>query len=106
MPDRVYAKTFQHPKQMQLASTRSVIIFDYEDQPIRAFVNTNHGHDFGIKHQASFVKWEGDKGAIKATLGKNINFTKGEADHSESFLSGEPNQGWVYADIPERKRVV
>src|SRR3546814_11440373 len=65
-----------------------------------AFVNTNHGHDFGIKHQDSFVKWEGDKGAIKATLGKNINFPKGEADHFEYFLSGEPQQGWVSADIP------
>src|SRR3546814_17797127 len=105
MPDRVYAKTFQHPKQMQLASTRSVIIFDYEDQPIRAFVNTNHGHDFGIKHQDSFVKWEGDKGAIKATLGKNINFPKGEEDHFEYFLSGEPQQDWVSADRSAERRV-
>ncbi|QEC51118.1 putative dehydrogenase [Anseongella ginsenosidimutans] len=99
MPNGIYAKTFQHPKQMQLASTRSVIIFDY-DRPVRAFINTNHGHDFGIKHQDSFVKWEGSKGAIKATLGKNINFPKGEADHFEYFLSGQAQQGWTSADIP------
>lgn len=99
MPKRIYAKTFQHPKQMQLASTRSIIVFDY-DKAIRAFVNTNHAHDFGIKHQDSFIKWEGTKGAIKATLGKNINFPKGEADSFEYFRSENPSQDWVKADIP------
>ncbi|MBE8719401.1 Gfo/Idh/MocA family protein [Sphingobacterium pedocola] len=99
MPKHIYAKTFQHPKQMQLASTRSVIIFDYE-QPIRAFINTNHGHDFGLAHQESFVKWEGTKGAIKATLGKNINFPKGEADHFTYFLTEKASDGWIEADIP------
>ncbi|SFC66350.1 Predicted dehydrogenase [Parapedobacter composti] len=98
MPIRVYAKTYQHPMQMQLASTRSVIMFDYE-QPIRAFVNTNHGHAFGIAHQDSFVKWEGTQGAIKATLGKNINFPQGEADRFEYFLSDQPQQGWITAPI-------
>jgi len=100
MPDRIYAKTFQHPKQMRLASTRSVIVFDYGDTPIRAFINTNHGHEFGIRHQDSFVKWEGTKGAIKATLGKNINFPKGEADQFEYFLSEQQERGWIQADIP------
>lgn len=99
MPAQVYAKTFQHPKQMQLASTRSVIVFDYE-RPVRAFVNTNHGHDFGLKHQDSFVKWEGTKGAIKATLGKNINFPKGEEDRFEYFLSDNASAGWVEEKIP------
>lgn len=99
MPTHIYAKTFQHPKQMQLASTRSVIIFDY-DQPIRAFINTNHGHDFGLLHQDSFVKWEGTKGAIKATLGKNINFPKGEADHFSYFITEHRSEGWIEADIP------
>ena len=99
MPERVYAKTFQHPKQMQLASTRSIIVFDY-DKPIRAFVNTNHGHDFGLKHQDSFVKWEGTKGAIKATLGKNINFPEGEADRFEYFLSEDGSDEWREEPIP------
>ena len=98
MPEKIYAKTFQHPQQMQLASTKSIIIFDYE-QPVRAFINTNHGHNFGIKHQDSFVKWEGTKGAIKATLGKNINFPKGEADSFEYFLSDNSFQGWVKENI-------
>lgn len=85
MPQSVYAKTTQHPKQMQLASTRSVILFDY-DRPVRAFINTNHGHEFGPKHQDSFIKWEGTTGAIKATLGLNINFPTGVADTFEYVL--------------------
>jgi len=100
MPEKVYAKTFQHPKQMQLASTRSVIIFDY-DRPVRAFVNTNHGHDYGEKHQDSFVKWEGTKGAIKAKLGKNINFPTGVADEFEYFISDSgQEEGWIAERIP------
>ncbi len=98
MPKYVYAKTLQHPKQMQLASTRSVVIFDY-DRPIRAFINTNHGHDFGLKHQDSFVKWEGTQGAIKVTLGKNINFPEGEADVFEYYFNNDNSQEWKQADI-------
>jgi len=99
MPEKVYAKTFQHPKQMQLASTRSVIIFDYE-LPIRAFINTNHGHDFGLKHQDSFVKWEGTKGAIKITLGKNINFPEGVDDTFEYVIHKENEEPkWEMASI-------
>ena len=55
MPKSVYAKTTQHPNQMQLASTRSVILFDY-DRPVRAFINTNHGHAFRPKHQARLYR--------------------------------------------------
>lgn len=99
MPKKIYAKTFQHPKQMQLSSTRSIIIFDY-DLPIRAFVNTNHGHDFGLKNQDSFVKFEGTKGAIKATLGKNINFPTGEADHFEYYLQDSEVPEWITVDVP------
>jgi len=99
MPKKVYAKTVQHPKQMQLSSTRSIIIFDYQ-MPIRAFVNTNHGHDFGLKNQDSFVKFEGTKGAIKATLGKNINFPTGEPDHFEYYLQNAEPQKWITAAVP------
>src|SRR5690606_30368569 len=99
MPKRLYAKTFQHPRQMALASTRSVIIIDYA-RTVRAFVNKNHGHDYGLEHQDSFVKWERSKGGIKASLGKNINFPKGEADHFTYFLSENAAAGWKEETIP------
>src|SRR5690606_35742759 len=81
-PKSVYATTLTHPTMMQLASTRSVIMLEYDDT-IRAFINTNHGHEFGLKYQDSFIKWEGTKGAIRATLGLNIDYPHGVPDTFE-----------------------
>lgn len=85
-PRKVYAKTWKHPKMMQLASTRSIIFFEYEDDSIKAHINTNHGHDFGLKHQDSFIKLEGTRGAVKATWGTNINYPEGVEDTFEYVL--------------------
>lgn len=90
-PKGVYAKTLKHPKMMQLASTRSIIILEYDDI-IKAHINTNHGHEFGLKHQESFIKWEGTRGAIKTTLGTNINYPYGIADTFEYSLLKEGNE--------------
>jgi predicted dehydrogenase len=78
-PQGVYAKTLKHPKQPQLASTRSNIILDYGDT-LRANIETNHGHEFGRHNQESYVKWEGTQGAIRAQMGVNLNYPVGEAD--------------------------
>jgi len=90
-PHGVYAKTVKNPKQPQLASTRSTIILDYGDT-LRANVETNHGHEFGRKHQESYVKWEGTRGAIRAQLGVNLNYPDGEPDVFEYCIleSGTP----------------
>ncbi|MCW3110791.1 MAG: oxidoreductase, partial [Segetibacter sp.] len=87
-PKGVYAKTLKHPKMMQLASTRSMIILEYDDI-IKAHINTNHGHEFGLKHQESFIKWEGTKGAIKTTVGTNINYPFGVPDTFEYVVLEE-----------------
>jgi predicted dehydrogenase len=81
-PKGIYAKTVKHPRSKKLASTRSNIILDYGDT-LRANIETNHGHDFGLTHQESYVKWEGTKGAIKAKIGLLLNYPKGEADAFE-----------------------
>jgi predicted dehydrogenase len=78
-PKGIYAKTVKHPKTQTLASTRSTIILDYGDT-LRANIETNHGHDFGLTHQESYVKWEGTKGAIKSKIGLLLNYPKGEPD--------------------------
>lgn len=90
-PKGVYAKTLKHPKMMQLASTRSIIILEYDDI-IKAHINTNHGHEFGLKHQESFIKWEGTRGAIKTTLGTNIDYPHGVPDTFEYSLLEEGKQ--------------
>lgn len=81
-PVGVYCKTVKHPKQMQLASTRTNIAFDYGNV-LRANVTTNHGHEFGPAHEESYVKFEGTAGAIKARLGVNLDYPRGLPDTLE-----------------------
>jgi predicted dehydrogenase len=87
-PSGIYAKTVKHPKTQKLASSRSTIILDYGDT-IRANIEANHGHEFGLTHQESYVKWEGTKGAIKAKIGLLLNYPKGEVDAFEYCLLEE-----------------
>jgi predicted dehydrogenase len=79
-PHRVYARTLKHPNSPKLAATRSNIILDYGDA-LRANISTNHGHNFGLEHQESYVKWEGTEGAIQTQLGLLMNYPKGERDY-------------------------
>ncbi len=81
-PKGVYAKSVRHPKAPRLASTRSSIIVDYGDT-IRATVTVDHHHEFGRRHQESYIKWEGTAGAIKAELGVLLNYPEGEPDSLE-----------------------
>lgn len=89
-PIGVYARTVKHPMTMKLASTRSNIILDYGDR-LRANINTNHGHNYGLEHQESFVKWEGTKGAIKVQLGILMDYPKGQPDIFE-YVQTDPEQ--------------
>jgi len=98
-PVGVYAKTLKHPKMPKLASTRSNIILDYGDA-IRANVETNHGHEFGLRHQEAYVKWEGTHGAIKARLGLLMNYPSGLEDEFEfCILEDEGNPEWKQLTI-------
>ena len=81
-PAGVYCKTVKHPRQMQLASTRTAIAFDYGDVK-RATITTNHGHDFGPRHQESYFKLEGTEGAIKGRIGVNLDYPRGAPDNLE-----------------------
>lgn len=83
-PVSVMAKTLKHPAK-QLSSTRSTILFDYGDTT-HAVINTNHDHIFGAKHEESFIKWEGTKGAIRATMGLLMDYPNGVADEFEYCL--------------------
>lgn len=84
-PRGVYAHTIRHPNAPKLSSTRSSILLNYGDQR-RAQIVTNHGHEFGPRYQESTVKWEGTRGAIRATMGVLLNYPKGEPDRFEYCL--------------------
>ncbi|HUZ47244.1 MAG TPA: Gfo/Idh/MocA family oxidoreductase [Terriglobia bacterium] len=81
-PRGIYAKTTKLPAFPHLAPTRSTLIMDYGDA-IQACVSANHGHGFGRRHQESFIKWEGTKGAIYVKMGLLLDYPKGEPDEME-----------------------
>lgn len=83
-PAGVHAKTTRDPvaREARLASTRSSILLDYGDE-LRATITCNHGHDYGPAHQESYVKWEGECGAITARLGVLLDYPRGVPDRLE-----------------------
>jgi predicted dehydrogenase len=89
-PSSVYAKTVRHPKLLSMQS-RTNIIFDYGDV-LRCNVETNHHHEYGLRHQESYVKWEGTKGAIKAKMGLLMNYPTGEPDAFEYCVLHESQE--------------
>lgn len=81
-PDGIYAKTLKSPLAPRLDSTRTTMILDYGDR-LRATITANHGHDFGLRHQESYIKWEGTRGAIKTQLGLLMDYPRGVRDYLE-----------------------
>lgn len=95
-PTGMYARTVRHPKQAELSSTRTTMILDYGSD-IQATILVNHGHDFGPKHQQSYIKWEGTDGAIKATMGLLKNYPNGVPDEFEiCLLRGDEEPSWQF----------
>lgn len=95
-PRRVYAKTVKSPRTPKLAATKSVIILDYGEDK-RAFVTTNHSHDFDPYMQRSFVQWEGMAGAMRAQMGVNLNYPVGLPDDLQYVL--RDGAGWKQAAV-------
>ena len=98
-PAGIYAKTVKHPKLTAMDGSRTNLIFDYGDL-LRCNVETNHHHEYGLRHQESYVKWEGTKGAIKARMGLLMNYPKGEPDLFEvCILAEDAEPTWQAVDI-------
>lgn len=87
-PTGVYCRTFQHPKMMQLASVRTICALDYGDARMAA-IEANHVHEFGLRHQESYLKWEGTAGAIWAKMGLLLDYPRGEPDALEYCILEE-----------------
>lgn len=98
-PRSMHARTVSHPGHPRLASVSSAIILDYPD-PVRATITTNHVHHFGPKHQESYLKWEGTKGAIKARVGLLMNYPHGAGDLFEYCLLDESGGPGEWQTVP------
>lgn len=80
-PRGIQAKTLRHPE-LDMPESRTTMILDYGDT-VRANVETNHFHRYGPRHQESYIKWEGTRGAIKAKMGLLMNYPDGVPDAFE-----------------------
>ncbi|MFT3784889.1 MAG: Gfo/Idh/MocA family oxidoreductase [Tepidisphaeraceae bacterium] len=98
-PRRVHALTVKHPSTLKLHSTRTTIALDYGNVT-RATITTNHGHVFGLEQQESYVKWEGTRGAIKATLGLLMNYPRGEPDALKLCTLDDAGNPSPWTDVP------
>ncbi len=94
-PPTVWARTVKQPKKPKIASTRSNIILEF-GPAVRANISVNHDHEYGFRHQESYVKWEGTGGAIKTTLGVLMDYPNGVADTLEycTLEEGKPPE-WM-----------
>lgn len=97
-PRSVYAKTLKHPAK-DLSSSRTTLLFDYGDT-LHAVVNTNHDHEFGPKHEESYIKWEGTKGAIRATMGLLMDYPHGVPDVFEYCVKPEDGSEPKWVEYP------
>ena len=87
-PTGVQALTLPHPNAPRLASTSTAILMNYASG-VRATITTNHNHNFGPRHQESYLKWEGTKGAIWARVGLLMDYPKGVGDAFEFCVREE-----------------
>ncbi len=81
-PRGAYCRSLKHPSSPRLAQVRSYIILDYGDD-LMVGAQLNHNHGFGLRHQESYIKWEGTLGAIKSTIGILMNYPAGVPDSFE-----------------------
>jgi predicted dehydrogenase len=98
-PASVHARTVSHPLYPELATVCSAILLDYPD-PVRATITTNHLHRFGTKHQESYLKWEGTKGAVKARVGLLMNYPHGAGDQFEYCLLDDDGKPGEWQAVP------
>jgi predicted dehydrogenase len=99
-PSAIYAKTVKDPWVKELSSTRTNMILDY-GETLRANINCNHTHKFGHTHQESYIKWEGEKGAIRVQIGLLLNYPKGKEDCLEicKLEDSESSPSWEKVEI-------
>jgi len=99
-PKGVYAKSVKHPKAMRIDGTSGDYALDYGDF-VRSVITTNHHHEYGPKHQESYIKWEGSQGAIFGLMGVMLDYPRGVPDQLEYCLLRDGKQPeWISVPLP------
>jgi predicted dehydrogenase len=98
-PSGVYSRCVRFRRYPQLRDVKSTTILDYGDY-LRAAVSVNHCHEGGLTHQESYVRFEGETGIARVTLGLCMDYPRGRPDAFEYCLleeGGEPT--WHSVEI-------
>ncbi len=97
-PTGVYARVYRSPRQPDLADVKSTTILEYGDA-LRVTVSANHCHEGGLTNQESYLRFEGDKGIAKVTLGLCMDYPRGQPDVFEYCLFDRDDRAWQTVDI-------
>lgn len=93
-PRGVWCHTVAHPALAAMRSSKTGLIFDYGPYT-RVQIETNHFHQFGPARQDAYIKWEGTRGAIQATMGVLLNYPQGRPDRFQfCLLQGAQEPVW------------
>lgn len=97
-PTGVYSRVHHSPRHPDLADVKSTTILDYGDS-LRVTVSANHCHEGGLTNQESYVRFEGDKGIVKVTLGLCMDHPRGQPDVFEYCLLDRDGPPWETVEI-------
>ena len=98
-PSGVYSRVYRSRHHPDLADVKSTTVLDYGDF-LRVTVSVNHCHEGGLTHQESYVRFEGDKGIVKVTLGLCMDYPRGRPDAFEYCLLDEDGSpGWETLEV-------
>lgn len=97
-PTGVYARVHRAPHHPDLADVKSTTILDYGDN-LRVTVSANHCHEGDLTNQESYIRFEGDKGIAKVTLGLCMDYPRGQPDIFEYCLLDQDERTWQTVDI-------
>lgn len=98
-PISLMARTIGHPSMQKLSSVRTNICMIHGDG-LWANILTNHCHDYGNRHQHSYIRIEGTKGAIYMKIGLLLDYPYGEPDVFEYITrQHDPHADWQVIPI-------
>lgn len=98
-PVRVFATGSRSPGQAPAGETRTITTLIY-DGDLRAVLHVNHENRGG--DQKAEFRIDGQKGAIRGTLGLLYDYPRGRTDTLELYSSVVPTDGWLPYPVTTR----
>lgn len=98
-PTSVFCAAGRTPRQLPRGETRTISTYLYP-KDVTAVVHATHENQTG--DQTALFRIDGDRGAIRGTLGLLYDYPRGRPDTLEVFSSVVPTDGWVPYPVTTR----